>query len=135
MRKIIFIFLTVLLGQASLSAEPLQQFKVGEIIGLTGPMVEFSNYLKDGALLAAEDLRQDGVVDLKIIFEDSEWQATKGLSAYKKLAEFDKVKVFYINSSGVTLAIKPVSEKEGNLVLSLAAHPDIINRIPEMPSI
>lgn len=110
----------------TLSAEQIKKVKIGAVLGLTGVLAEFSQNLKEGILLASEDLRQAGVIDLEIIFEDNEWQVAKSVAAYKRLTEVEKVKTVYVNSSGATLSIKPISEKQKVLLFSLAAHSEII---------
>ena len=86
--------------------------KVGGIYGLTGPLADFSMQFKNGATLAAEDINANNDIHLEVLFEDSRWQTIAAVTAYKKLRDSNQVQIVHVSGSPMTLAIKPLSEKE-----------------------
>lgn len=82
-------FISVFIAAISL-AEP---FKVGISLPLSGAGAEYGAATKNGILLAQEtfpNLRQ-----IKFIFEDNQYDAKLGLSAFNKLRSIDKVDIFF----------------------------------------
>ncbi len=108
-------FLLALWAGPALS-DPL---RVGAIYGLSGPLASFGEEYRNSALLAAE-ASKGGV---QLFFEDSPWEPKTAVSAFQKLSTVDKVRVFHVMGAGMSLAVKPLSEKGRCLLFSAAAHP------------
>jgi branched-chain amino acid transport system substrate-binding protein len=101
-------------------AEPL---KVGAIYGLTGPLSSFGGEYRNSAVLAQE--ASGGTVS--VAFEDSGWDPKTALTAFLSLAHRQHIKVFHVMGAGMSMAIKPVSERQNLLLFSAAAHPELLS--------
>ena len=98
---------------------------IGGIYGLSGPLADMSADVRDAALLALEDRNKAGGRRVELLVEDSRWDAKQGVAAFYKLVNIDKVAVLHVLGSAVTLAMKPLSERQGVLLFSAAAHSEI----------
>ena len=85
-----------------------------------------SNDFRQGALLAGAACATRRGLALTPVFEDSKWEPKEAVAAFRKLSDVEHVRFFYVLGSGMTLAVKPLSEAEGLLLFSSAAHPDIL---------
>ena len=126
-RILLLLLCTAVLAPAAAHAEKeLPVISVGAILGLTGPVVSMNQDLRDGAILAAEDLQRLGKANLQLHFEDSRWQPAAAVSAYRSLQMKYKPQAILIAGSGTSLAVKPLTEKDQVVLFSLAAHPQIL---------
>ncbi len=121
----ILLFLCSLQVQAD-SSKKLATIQVGAIYGLTGPMAAMSEQYQKGAILAQKYLIDQRIIELDLLFEDTQWQTHSALSAYRKLRSTKSIEVMHLLGSSPVLAIKPLSEKEQVLLFAAAAHPDIL---------
>jgi len=80
------------------------EIKVGTLMAYTGPLKEYGPNIKNGAVLAANQLGEAGLI-VNLTHEDSETNPIAGSNAAKKLVEIDRVvAIIGALSSGVTLA-------------------------------
>jgi ABC-type branched-subunit amino acid transport system substrate-binding protein len=125
------IFFLMVLNLAVLLAVPcsaeLPVIKIGALYGLTGPVAAMSQEYQRGALIAKDYLAQRKIANLEIIFEDTNWQTAHSISAYRMLYNNMGVRIFHVLGSPATLAIKPLSEADGSVLLAAAAHPQILS--------
>lgn len=100
-----------------------ETIKVGAVIPLTGEVATYGESLKKGFEMAvAEDSGR-----FEIVYEDSKADKNTGISAITKLISSDKVKfVLSDATSGVTLAIAPVAEKNKVILFDAIATSDAI---------
>lgn len=83
------------------------EVRIGTLLPYTGPLKEFGPHMKNGAMLAAKQLKAAGL-DIKMYHEDSETSAIPAIDAAKKLVNIYKViAVVGAAASGVTV---PVAE-------------------------
>lgn len=106
-------------------AEP-PTLRIGALYGLTGPMTDLSEQYHRGAQLAARHLRDAGIINIDLIVEDTKWEASAAVTSYRKLRSADSVSIVHILGSGPTLAVKPLTEAEGVLLFTSAAHAAIL---------
>ena len=86
---------------------PVAKIAVGTLMAHTGPLKDYGANIKNGAVLAANQMASAGF-DIKLIHEDSETSAIPGTNAAKKLVEIDKVQaIIGALASGVS---QPVAE-------------------------
>ena len=86
---------------------PVAKITVGTLMAHTGQLKDYGANIKNGAVLAANQMASAGF-DIKLIHEDSETSAIPGTNAAKKLVEIDKVQaIIGALASGVT---QPVAE-------------------------
>lgn len=87
--------------------EVKENIKVGLIAGLSGEYAAIGEAVRDGLILSLKD------ENIELIIEDSEFNQTKGLSAYKKLVEIDEVDIIVGADSFSLPGITPlVQERE-----------------------
>ncbi len=105
--------------------------KVGALMSFTGPLKEFGPPIKNGALLAAEQLSKAGL-KVKLIQEDTETNPVAGVNAAKKLVNINQVSaIIGALSSGVTIAVaESVTIPNGVLQISPASTSPLITYLP-----
>ena len=118
MRLSFVLILKLILFPLACWAEPL---RVGAIYGLSGPLSSFGEEYRNSAVLAQE-ASQSGVV---LTFEDSRWDPKTALAAFQKLSG-NGITIFHVMGAGMSMAIKPVSERQKVLLYSAAAHPQLL---------
>lgn len=98
--------------------------KIGAVLPLTGNIAEYGNYMKDGIELALSDAKQLGfenVDKIQLIFEDGKANPKSSVDAFNKLVEFDKITVGFSATSAVTLAMKPIANKNQVILMNASA--------------
>ena len=104
--------------------------KIGAILPLTGDAAVYGEHAQNGFEIALEEYNAHGVCGgkrIKILYEDSQADPSKAVSAFKKLVEIDKVR-FILGplSSSEVLAIAPLANRRKVIVLTpLASAPAI----------
>jgi branched-chain amino acid transport system substrate-binding protein len=126
-----FVFSTALAGTlaffpavTALHAEDAT-IKLGIVSPMSGPNARYGAFSLRGAQLAAKEINDAGGVDgrkITIFSADSQGTPVEGVSATRRLIDRDKVD-FVIGdvSSSVTLAMQPVVEDAGVLLLNAAS--------------
>ncbi len=118
MKKLCF-FLMILLLLGVNTAVWGQTFKIGVYGPMTGPAAEVGRYIKNGALLALDDMNEQGGVlgkKVELVFGDDEARPEVGVSLYERFMTRDKVEMVIggLNSS-VALAMQEVAAKYGRI--------------------
>ena len=99
-----------------------EEYKIGAILPLTGDAAQYGEWAKNGIELAVKEINNKGGMKVKIIYEDSQAQPTKGVSAMNKLVTVDKVPVVIgAMASSVTLAIAPIAQSSKTVLFSAAS--------------
>jgi len=109
-----------------ISKEP-EVIKIGIIAPFSGPASVWGEQLKKGIELALEELDLNERKTLHIVYEDSEADPKKAVSAVQKLISTDKVQVIIGPlSSNEVLSVAPIVEKAKVVLLTpTAPHKDI----------
>ena len=99
--------------------------KIGFIGPLTGPAASYGMPQKNGAMLATEEINAAGGLNgkkIEIIYEDSQMDPNKTISAAKKLIDIDKVfTIIGETTTGGTLAIADTANKSKVVLISPSA--------------
>ncbi len=84
---------------------------VGVIVPLSGPYAHFGEAGRIGIELALppEQAKKSGI---RFVYEDSQYDATKSISAYTKLVELDKSDLLIVLGSPPATAIIPLARKK-----------------------
>lgn len=106
------------------------QIKIGFIGPLTGEASAYGLPVKQGIELALQDAIQKGTIkdgQIEIIWEDGKCDGKEATKAAQKLINVDKVKIIFGGQcSGETLAIAPITEQNGVLLISsFSTSPDV----------
>jgi len=98
--------------------------KIGTVLPLTGSMANYGISLKRGFDLAVSEINAAGGINgkqLVIIHEDSKSDAKTGVTAFKKLVTTNKVPLVFGSLSNVILAIQPVADEQGVVLINSSA--------------
>lgn len=106
--------------------------KIGAIFDLTGTLAYMGKWSQNGALLAVENINKFGGIDgrkVTLVIEDGGSDASKNVSAFRKLIDSDKVPlVIGFNSSSAVMAAAPVANTTKTVLLtSGTGSPNITN--------
>lgn len=109
-----------------------QEIKIGAIFDLTGSLAYMGKWSQNGALLAVENINKNGGINgipVRLIIEDGGSDANKGVAAFRKLIDNDKVSVVVgFNSSSTVMAAAPIANTSQTVILtSGTGSPDITN--------
>ena len=119
---VLILELLVLIGVFACGKEN-KDIKIGVILPLTGDLAEPGTKALNGIKLAIgryNDIKPE--IPIKLIVEDSKASPTDGVNAINKLINIDNVKIVIGDlTSGVTLAIAPIAEKNHVVVLAPGA--------------
>lgn len=99
--------------------------KLGIVAPMSGPNARYGAFSMRGAQLAVDEINEKGGIDgrkIEIYSADSQGTPVEGVSATRRLIDQDGVS-FVIGdvSSSVTLAMQPVAEEAGVLLLNAAS--------------
>ncbi len=99
-----------------------EPIRTGAILPLSGTLANYGELEQRGLDLAMQHINAAGGIDgrpLEILYEDSELDPKKAISAFNKLVSVDKVEMITgIVGSSVCLAITPLATREETVVIS-----------------
>jgi len=101
--------------------------KIGVTAALTGPNSFLGQHLKNGLLMAQEEINNAGGVNgkkIQLIIEDTKTNPTEASSAINKLIYIDKVNYIIVMFPDNYLA-QPITEKEKKLLIMASMAPDL----------
>lgn len=112
-------------GAAGTALAQEATIRLGIVAPMSGPNARYGAFSLRGAQLAAKEINEAGGIDgkkIQIFSADSQGTPVEGVSATRRLISQDKVD-FLIGdvSSSVTLAMQPVVEDAGVLLLNAAS--------------
>ena len=107
------------------SGDSKKPVRIGSILSLSGTLANYGELEKRGFELAQRHINEEGGIHgrpLEILFEDSELDPKKALSAYNKLTAVDKVPMIAgAVGSSVCLALTPLASRDQVVVMSAGA--------------
>lgn len=120
---IVFVlFFSFLMAGTVLAASPL---KIGALFAVTGPASPLGEPERNTAVMMVDEINKAGGIKgqkLELIVEDTQGDATKAMQLVNKLIKNDKVAaIIGPSTTGDTMAIIPVVEKEGIPLIACAA--------------
>lgn len=101
-----------------------EEIKIGAIIPLTGNFASYGEPVRDGMLLALEEInaKTKGKKPIRLIIEDDGGDPKNSVNAFNKLANIDKVPIILGPlSSGCGMATAPVAESNKVVQISTLA--------------
>ncbi|MEK7095250.1 MAG: ABC transporter substrate-binding protein [Patescibacteria group bacterium] len=109
---VVVIVILILILSASKTGDS-QKIKVGVISILSGPFADYGEEIRKGVLSVASSTDK-----VEFVFEDDKCEPKEAVSAYKKLVDFDKVKIIIGPACGSPQeAIIPLIEENKTIVL------------------
>lgn len=120
---IVFVlFFSFLMAGTVLAAPPL---KIGALLAVTGPASPLGEPERNTAVMMVDEINKAGGIkgqQLELIVYDTQGDATKAMQGVNKLIKGDKVvAIIGPSTTGDTMAIIPVVEKEGIPMIACAA--------------
>ena len=121
---LLILFLSILTGPNDIRAQAQDPIKIGVISGLTGAGAKWSHFQNLGIELAQEELKTQGI-DIELIYEDSQTEAKKALSAFQRLTTIRSVKAIIMNDFGfVMIPLLPLIQKTKVPLIALSLPQD-----------
>jgi branched-chain amino acid transport system substrate-binding protein len=124
--------LVALLAFGAPAAIAQEEFKYGAVSPVTGPIPQFGEYFIRGSQLALEDIEKGGWIGgkkIRIVLEDGKNDPKISLAALNKLLSVDKVPIVETVGSSVVLALGPVAQQQGVILVNTAAQNPNIRKI------
>ena len=131
MKKIVIVLLLIVvvgggicLYVCSHNSEDNSVVKIGAILDLSGPGSNYGISLQRGMEIAKDEINEKGGINgrmISLVYEDSHSDASIGVSAFNKLVSTDNVQVVFGSISSVILAVQPVSDKKGVVLINSSA--------------
>ena len=101
-----------------------EDVRIGAILDLSGSGSNYGISLQRGLEIAKDEINERGGINgkkLSIIYEDSHSEAVRGVSAINKLITIDSVPVVMGSISSVILAIQPIADQKGVVLINSSA--------------
>ena len=111
-------------GAFALPGAALAQMKTGKmgfIVQLTGSSATYGIGVQQAVEIAKQELKEKGVIDLTISYEDHQQMPQLAVQGFQKLADLSGVKVIMANASPIVLAIAPFAKERQILVYNFNA--------------
>jgi len=108
------------------------ELRYGAVMPVTGPIPQYGEYFIRGSQLALEDLEKSGWVHgkkIRIVLEDGKNDPKLSLAAMNKLITIDRVPIVESVGSSVVLALGPVAQERGVILMNTAAQNPNIRKI------
>jgi branched-chain amino acid transport system substrate-binding protein len=121
----------VILVSCAPAVEKLEKpLKIGAILPLTGPAAIWGENIRNGMLIAQEDLAKQGIT-VDIVFEDSQAKPDVGLTAYRKLKDIDGVNMVISAFSRVSVPLVPIIDSDKTpLMMTLVSAKGVAEQSP-----
>lgn len=115
----------IFLSNSSNAQLPNDVIKIGVIVPLTGSTGQWGFSTKEGAVLAVEEVNSHGGIKskkLELVVVDDQCSSAKGIKETQELIKSVKpIAILGAVCSGVTLAIAPLADKHGVVLISPAS--------------
>ena len=95
--------------------------KIGAILPLSGDFATYGSKAKKGFDLAANEINQNEIPIINIIYEDSKGNPKDAINAYNKLKATNINTIIGLLSSPIVLSLAPLAEKDKILLFSTGA--------------
>jgi branched-chain amino acid transport system substrate-binding protein len=122
MKKNLVLFLTVIFCFGSFNLLFADTIKIGVHGPMTGPAAEVGRYIKNGALIAADEINEKGGVlgkKIELIFGDTESKPEVGVSVLERFMTKDKVDLIVGGlHSSVNIAMEEAAAKYGKIFVT-----------------
>jgi branched-chain amino acid transport system substrate-binding protein len=109
-----------------------EEFQYGAVMPVTGPIPQYGEFFIRGSQLALEDLEKGGWIKgkkIRIVLEDGKNDPKISLGGLNKLISIDKVPIVESVGSGVVLALGPVCQQNGVVLVNTAAQNPNVRKI------
>jgi branched-chain amino acid transport system substrate-binding protein len=105
---------------AVLNVQKSEVVRIGAVLPLTGAEARQGELIRNGILLAQEEISRDG---LELVIEDDKSDQKEAVSAYTVLRDIRDVKVILTIGSPVAMSLAPLANADKIVLFSIAAAP------------
>lgn len=123
--KAILYALSIVLITCSAQAEP-PQYVIGAVLPLTGEAAEPVSSCRDAMSMSYDRLDPLLQKRLALIFEDTGFNPTKAVNAYRKLRERDHANVILTWDTPASNALAPLTEEDGIVLITQSLDPRVV---------
>lgn len=98
--------------------------KIGADYAISGNLSQYGEWATSGITLAVEEINESGGINsrpVEVIYEDSEGQPSKAVSAYQKLRNVDGVRYIITYQSSIALAVAPLANQDRVIQMDVSA--------------
>ncbi len=106
----VFVLSSVGLLSSEVHASCRDQFCVGMVLPLTGPVGEYGTAIRNGISMAEEEF-PERFKGIRFIYEDSEYKPAKSVSSFKKVVEVDHASLVYTFGGSVSEVVAPIGQQ------------------------
>lgn len=100
--------------------------KVGAILALTGNASAYGESIRNGMLLAQDELAAQKRRSVQIAFDDDQGKPSNTLSIFKRMSEDKQIALIVTMSAQPSLAVAPLADPLGLPVVAIAVPPKIV---------
>jgi len=119
------VFISPLLSPLEASpGSPDSSLKIGFVLPLSGDWAFLGNGIRDGAILASEDLKAHGV-DAKLIFMDNRGELSASSTVATRLIAEEKVNSLVSIISGVGKILKPLAQRASIVNIAICSDTEV----------
>jgi len=93
---------------------------------LTGKMALIGEQVKNGSLLAEEDINAKNRKKIEVLYEDSKSDPKEGVVVANKLIDINNVKYIHVVTTPIISAIQPIIEERGVVMTAVSISPAIL---------
>lgn len=114
----------LVLWYAARNTERNETVKIGADYAISGNLAQYGEWATNGIALAVEEINEGGGVNgkpIEVVYENSEGQASKAVSAYQKLRNIDGVKYVITYQSSIALAVAPLANQYKVIQMDVSA--------------
>lgn len=124
------LLLALVIGLVGCKQKEKDIIKIGAVLPLTGNSAEIGNYTLKGLKQAIDEQNETGgLLGKKIVLlvEDSKAEPREGLNAINKLLRIHDPVLIYSIISGVTMAIRPITENNNKILVGAVGAVDFLD--------
>lgn len=114
-------FVAVFLGGVVDGQAEVRRYRIAVILPLTGPVAALGEYVKSGVDLAYEQLPNERKALIDVQFADDEFNPVKTVTSYRELKAKGAVDAVFVLGSPPALALGPITERDGVLLIAIGA--------------
>ncbi len=112
------------------SGSSADEYKLGVMLPLTGPLASIGESFRTGIEMAAEQINADGGIDgtdLEVVFEDTQGTPEGGVEAMNKFVNVENAPMVVTATSGQTLSAQPIASQRDVLLMNVGgASPNLL---------
>lgn len=107
--------------QAENTSAPTEPYNLGVILPLSGNAASLGTYSRKGIELAYQNLPAEQKRNIRLYFEDDQFNSRNAVSAYQKLKAEKDIQAVFVLGSGIGRALVPITEKDELLLMAIGA--------------